>query len=144
MKLQSKLTISDEMSEKIFIIPPSRIRYLSEISENNRNYDQWVTEQSDIANKMYALDSTIKQLSNSKIEDKDRIIKRLKEESVNLERKLHRDCKVILDGWEKKTKQYKGEYYIFKVRDKEIKIKTHTESLSHSQIPKVAVPRYEA
>ena len=144
VKLQSKLTISDEMSEKIFIIPPSRIRYLSEISENNRNYDQWVTEQSDIANKMYALDSTIKQLSNSKIEDKDRIIKRLKEESVNLERKLHRDCKVILDGWEKKTKQYKGEYYIFKVRDKEIKIKTHTESLSHSQIPKVAVPRYEA
>jgi methylmalonyl-CoA mutase len=30
------------------------------------------------------------------------------------------------------------------VRDKELKIKTHTESLSHSQIPKVAVPKFEA
>jgi methylmalonyl-CoA mutase len=40
--------------------------------------------------------------------------------------------------------QYKGEYYTFKVRDKELKIKTHTESLSHSQIPKVAVPKFEA
>ena len=31
------------MSEKIFVIPPSRVRYLSEISENNRNYDTIVT-----------------------------------------------------------------------------------------------------
>jgi methylmalonyl-CoA mutase len=30
------------------------------------------------------------------------------------------------------------------VRDKEIKIKTHTESLSHQQIPKVCLPKYEA
>ncbi|HRH12563.1 MAG TPA: methylmalonyl-CoA mutase family protein, partial [Bacteroidia bacterium] len=37
----------------------------------------------------------------------------------------------------------KDEFYIFKVRDKEIKIKTHYESLSHSQVPKVAVPAYK-
>jgi methylmalonyl-CoA mutase len=44
-----------------------------------------------------------------------------------------------------KTKQdYKNEFYVFKVRDKEIKIKTHTESLSHQQIPKVCLPKYEA
>jgi methylmalonyl-CoA mutase len=30
------------------------------------------------------------------------------------------------------------------VRDKELKIKTHTESLSHTQVPKVAVPKFEA
>jgi methylmalonyl-CoA mutase len=33
---------------------------------------------------------------------------------------------------------------VFKVRDKEIKIKTHTESLSQLQIPKVALPKYTA
>ena len=32
----SKFEITDEMSEKIFVIPPNRIRYLSEIAENNR------------------------------------------------------------------------------------------------------------
>jgi hypothetical protein len=30
------------------------------------------------------------------------------------------------------------------VRDKEIKIATHTESLSHTQVPKVALPKYKA
>jgi methylmalonyl-CoA mutase len=51
--------------------------------------------------------------------------------------------KVILETWEEKISLYKNEYYIFKVRDKEIKIKTHSESLSHSQIPKVAVPKFK-
>ncbi|MFN9519930.1 MAG: cobalamin-dependent protein, partial [Bacteroidota bacterium] len=36
--LHSTYEITDEMSEKVYIIPPSRTRYLSEISENNRNY----------------------------------------------------------------------------------------------------------
>ncbi|MDP4662402.1 MAG: cobalamin-dependent protein, partial [Salibacteraceae bacterium] len=47
--LKSTFEITDEMSEKIFIIPPARTRYLSEISENNRAYDKWALEQSDIA-----------------------------------------------------------------------------------------------
>ncbi|MEM6866725.1 MAG: methylmalonyl-CoA mutase family protein, partial [Bacteroidota bacterium] len=34
--------------------------------------------------------------------------------------------------------------FVFNVRNKEIKIKTHTESLSHTQIPKVALPKYKA
>ena len=33
-------------------------------------------------------------------------------------------------------------YDKFKVRDKELSIQTHTESLSHLQIPKVATPKY--
>ncbi|MDP7567720.1 MAG: cobalamin-dependent protein, partial [Flavobacteriales bacterium] len=37
----SSFEITDEMSEKIFVIPPNRTRYLSEISENNRAYDKW-------------------------------------------------------------------------------------------------------
>ena len=35
-----------------------------------------------------------------------------------------------------KEKKYSDPVYTFKVRDKEIKIKTHTESLSHTQIPR--------
>ncbi|HIE45616.1 MAG TPA: methylmalonyl-CoA mutase, partial [Flavobacteriaceae bacterium] len=34
--------------------------------------------------------------------------------------------------------------YTFKVRDKEINIKTHTKSLSQLDIPKISLPRYEA
>ena len=44
----------------------------------------------------------------------------------------------------KKLTNTKIQFTTFKVRDKEIKIATHTESLSHSQIPKVALPKYQA
>ncbi len=140
----SLLKVSDEMNEKIFIIPPARVRYLSEISENNHSYDAWVIEQAEIANKLFGIHKTIETLKSSKSADKDRTIKKLQEIYAELEHKLDGYCKKILDGWQKKAKQYKNEFYIFNVRDKEIKIKTHTESLSHTEIPKVAVPRYEA
>ena len=42
--LNSTFAITREMSEKIFVIPPDRTRYLSEISENNRSYDNWVNQ----------------------------------------------------------------------------------------------------
>jgi hypothetical protein len=57
--LQTTYEITDEMSEKIFIIPPARTRYLSEISENNRSYDKWVNKQVEIADKLYSLKSSI-------------------------------------------------------------------------------------
>ncbi len=49
---------SDELSEKIYIIPPNRTRYLSEISETARNYNSWSEKQADIAQKLYAIHET--------------------------------------------------------------------------------------
>ena len=50
----------------------------------------------------------------------------------------------MITTWDEKVNKYKNPVYSFKVRDKEIKIQTHTESLSHLQIPKIALPKYEA
>ena len=135
---------TDEMSEKIFIIPPARVRYLSEISENNRSYDAWANEQADIANKLYGIHQSIAAITESKVDDKDRLVKKLQEVYAEVESKLDNGNKKIIEGWQAKAKRFKDEFYTFKVRDKEIKIKTHTESLSHTQIPKVATPRYAA
>ncbi len=142
--LKSDFHITDEMSEKIFIIPPSRTRYLSEISENNRGYDKRAKSQSEIAMKLFGIQKTIDTLKQMEAEDKDRLIKNLQEVYAKVELDLEPKHKVLLEQWNDKLQQYKGEYYTFKVRDKELKIKTHTESLSHSQIPKVAVPKFEA
>ncbi|WP_205685575.1 methylmalonyl-CoA mutase family protein [Flavipsychrobacter stenotrophus] len=142
--LVSQYKISDEMSEKIYIIPPSRTRYLSEISENNRKYDKWAKDQSTVAQKLYGIHKTIEVIQASDTEDKDRLIKTLQEVYAKTELDLDPKNKILLAGWEDKKKQYTDEYYIFKVRGKELKILTHTESLSHLQIPKVAVPRFEA
>ncbi|MBL7893477.1 MAG: methylmalonyl-CoA mutase, partial [Bacteroidia bacterium] len=142
--LKSSLTSSDEMSEKIFIIPPARTRYLSEISDNNRKYDKWTLEQAEVAQRLYGINKSIEALNDSKIDDKDRLIKKLQEAYTELEFKLDPNNKKLLADWPNKVKNYKNEHYIFKVRDKEIKIETHYESLSHTKVPKVATPKYEA
>jgi methylmalonyl-CoA mutase len=140
--LKSSFKMTNEMSEKIYIIPPSRTRYLSEISEASRTYDKWTNDQATIAIKLQSIRNTIATLTASKIDDKDRIIKTLEEQSEIIRLDLDpRNLKTV-ETFDDKKKQYQNEYYIFKVRDKEIKIKTHYESLSHSQIPKVSVPKY--
>ena len=42
---KSSYTLENDISEKIFIIPPNRVRYLSEISEKNRNFDKILESQ---------------------------------------------------------------------------------------------------
>lgn len=142
--LHSTFEITREMSEKIFVIPPDRTRYLSEISENNRAYDKWVDDQVTVADKLYGLQSSITTLQNSALEDRDRLVKGLQEAFEN--EKLNFDPKNwdILQKWEEKKALYKNPVFEFKVRDKVLKLDTHSESLSHLQIPKVATPKFMA
>lgn len=142
--LKSDFEITNEMSEKIFIIPPERTRYLSEISENNRAYDRDVEAQSSIAQKLYALHESIENLKESDLDDKDRLIKGLQEAYEKQKLDLNPHHLKVIEDWSDKQRKYKEPEYKFKVRDKELSIKTHTESLSHTQIPKVATPRFSA
>lgn len=142
--LKSSFEISDEMSEKIYIIPPARTRYLSEIAENNRKYDKWAKDQAGVAQKLFGIKKTIETLNGTDVEDKDRLIKTLQEVAAKVELELDPKNKHLLENWEAKKQQYKGDYYIYKVRNKELRIKTHTESLSHTPIAKVSVPEFEA
>ncbi|TXB66876.1 methylmalonyl-CoA mutase family protein [Vicingus serpentipes] len=138
-ELKSSFEITQEMSEKIFVIPPSRTRYLSEISENNRGYDKWVNEQVALADKLDAITRTIATLSDSE-EDVKKVLQATFDKI-----KLDFDPKnmLIIEQWEEKVQKYKDPVYKFKVRDKELSIETHSESLSHLQIPKVALPKYK-
>lgn len=129
---------------KQFVIPPSRTRYLSEISENNRKYDQWVNEQVAVARKMYAIFTTIETLQNSESDYRNTLLAQLQAEYDRISLELDPKNKKLIDTWEEKRNLYKEPYFRFKVRDKEISIETHTESLSHTRIPKVVTPRYES
>jgi methylmalonyl-CoA mutase len=128
---------SQETSEQSYIIPPNRVRYLSEISESNRSYDQWVNVQSDLAQKLYALDLSIETMGSK--------------DSVDLAKKyksLKKDLDVYnfeaIVNWDQLVSKYKDPEFIYEVRGKEIVIETHTESLSHLQIPKISLPKYKA
>ncbi|MCL4128692.1 UNVERIFIED_CONTAM: hypothetical protein GTU68_037919 [Idotea baltica] len=133
--LKSKMEISAETSEKIFVIPPKRVRYLSEIAESNRSYDDKVNEQVLVAQKLYGIYQTILSVIASETKQSLLLKTGLDNDEINWE---------IILNWSEKIQKYKNPIYTFKVRDKEINIETHSESLSHSQIPKVALPKYQA
>ena len=162
--LKSTFQISREMSEKIFVIPPHRTRYLSEIAESNRKYDEIALSQEQVAQKLYGIFKTLETVSGkvavltkAGIDDTSVLPSATVEHDENrifLNLLLNQFDKVKMDldpynweiilTWDEKVNKYKNPVYTFKVRDREIKMATHTESLSHSQIPKIALPKYQA
>ncbi|RLZ10730.1 methylmalonyl-CoA mutase family protein [Faecalibacter macacae] len=153
--LKSTFEITKEMSEKIFVIPANRTRYLSEIAENNRGYDAKAVAQKEVAQKLYGFFKTIETVSGKQPKLATHGIEIVGTENADLTKVLLAEfdkLKMNLDPfnwevittWDEKVNKYKNPVYSFKVRDKEIKIQTHSESLSHLQIPKVSLPKYEA
>lgn len=145
--LKSNFKITKEMSEKIYIIPPHRTRYLSEISETIRNYNRWTEEQAEVAQKLYSIKESINTLEENNelpAAQREEIKKQLEALYKETEFKLDGQNKKILENWEKKVKAYSQEHYVYKVRGKEIKIDTHVETLSHKIIPKISLPKYKA
>ena len=133
---QSKLFVDQAESEKIYIIPPHRVRYLSEISENNRKYDQWLKDQSQLASRIYALDK-VSQEKN--IEGKDA----LQTLAQNLRQDLDGECLRALESWPDKVKSYTGDEYVYEVRGKKLSVPTFTTSLSKNKIPRVSLPKFQ-
>ncbi|MCG2420008.1 methylmalonyl-CoA mutase family protein [Aequorivita sp. F47161] len=158
-KLHSDFHISEEMQEKVFVIPPARTRYLSEIAENNRAYDKKASEQTEVAQKLFGIFKTIETVSGKQptldkagidsesintSENNSDLLKLLLAEFDREKLNLDPYNWEVITGWDEKVNKYKNPVYSFKVRGKEINIKTHSESLSHTQIPKVILPKYQA
>ena len=155
----SHLETSKVDSEKIYIIPPHRTRYLSEIAETNRQYDQWVQKQADVAQQLYGIRQAVgavESLGNGTgavstgssagrpgIEP-GALVAGLETTFEEVKLRLDGQNWKLLETWPQKVAAYKAPEFIFKVRDKELRLQTHTTSLSGSQIPKVSLPRYSA
>ncbi len=138
---REKLKVKGEEPEKIYIIPPDRVRYLAEIVESSVAYKQWVNEQCKIAQQLFQVQGTI-ELLNQQSETQN--IASLHDIQKHLEEHLHPECKRLLKQWPETIKQYTAENFIYKVRDKEIKQPLYYTSLSQLRIPKIALPKYEA
>ena len=127
-KHQSETTSSAQ------IIPPKRVRYLSEIAESNRSYDAWITAQCAIATKLYQLDGVLAETNNNAE------LQQLKE---TYEAALHGDLKKLIQQWPDVVKKYSADFFEYTVRDKIIKQPLTTTSLSGTRIPKVVLPKYK-
>jgi methylmalonyl-CoA mutase cobalamin-binding domain/chain len=161
--LQSSFEITEKMSEKVYIIPPDRVRYLAEICENADTYALFVKEQSQIARRMYQLKGTIEQIRETIGQKKIEIVEQSENQVVAIEyiqgepeylkdlieryhilnSKLDGECKAMLQDWSAMKKRYQADKYQFQVRDKVIEQDLYYTSLSGTKIPKVSLPRYE-
>jgi isobutyryl-CoA mutase len=139
--LKSSFVASGEVSEKIYIIPPNRTRYLSEISENNRKYDDWADKQAKLARKLFSLQNAI-EIFEGKPAAADTIAV-LQQQLNEFRKDLDGDSLRILEGWQEKRQRYTADEYVYKVRDKEIRQSNFTQSLSHTRIPRVSLPKFE-
>lgn len=124
-------------SEKIYIIPPNRARYLAEISENNKIYDKNCQQQVELASKVYALNKSIEEIQD---EQTVQILSKTRDKIWN---DILSDNRHILETWSDKVKKYTEPVYTYQVRGKEIKVDTHTKSLSQLNIPKIALPKFK-
>jgi methylmalonyl-CoA mutase len=109
------------------IIPSNRTRYLSEISDNNRNYDQLVKDQSAIASKLYQLQGTLEIL---KEKTGASLLDTLKQQINFYTDQLTPVSRKLINNWQEKIKAYQKDFYEFTVRDKVIRQEMFTKSLS--------------
>lgn len=130
--------VEQNVAEDSTIIPPKRVRYLSEIVETNHAYDQEVVEQALIARKLY-------QLRGAKhiLEDDATTQELIEKRYQKIKKDLNQENIYFLNGWHEFKLQHEADEYIYLVRGKEIKVQTKSESLSHLKIPKIALPKFQ-
>ncbi|MDB5252714.1 MAG: methylmalonyl-CoA mutase [Flaviaesturariibacter sp.] len=125
-----------DTTSKSMVIPPKRVRYLSEITETNRQYDSWVSEQAAIATKLYQVTGIIGESDVSSIPELQNLKKRFEES-------LHPECRKLIDQWPALQQKYGADFFEYEVRDKVIKQPLTAKSLSGTRIPKVVLPKYK-
>ncbi len=168
VSFRSQYELSSGMSEKKWIIPPERTRYLAEISEACVANDQYVRAQAAIARRMYQLHGTIEAVRanvgktrleiveprsadpgagvvqvTQVVQGEPAFVAELVTLYQELEARLSAESKQLLADWPAMKRRYAAAKYQFQVRDKVIELDLTSETLSHLKIPKVTLPAYE-
>ncbi|MEM7371088.1 MAG: methylmalonyl-CoA mutase family protein [Bacteroidota bacterium] len=138
--LPSQLEITSLDSKKIHIIPPRRVRYLAEISDTIRDYNQSSEDQAQIARKLFGIK---KAMEVAKEAGETETLSTLLKLYHQLNLQLSKPNQQLIDGWEAKKARYAADIFEYQVRKRTFSLPTYTESLSHNRIPKVVLPRYE-
>jgi methylmalonyl-CoA mutase len=131
-------------TSKTIIIPPERSRYLAEISETVRSYHRRTKEQADAVRKAWHLKETATAISGDNLQgDTSGILSRLKTEIETAENSLDLETIRLLDDWEEIKKIYSKDDLTYRVRNQEIRVPLFTESLAHTRIPKIVLPKFK-
>ncbi|MDP2454290.1 MULTISPECIES: methylmalonyl-CoA mutase family protein [unclassified Kaistella] len=135
---QFKEFVEQNVSDDTTVIPPKRVRYLSEIVESNHEYDKEVENQALIAKRMYLLEG-----ARVLITDDQHTSEKLEKVFLKTKKELSEENIAFLKGWKHFKEEMALDAYSYFVRGKEIKVETKYESLSHLKIPKLSLPKFQ-
>ena len=146
VKFKTRLPRPDTRTStsKTIIIPPERTRYLSEITDIIRGYHQETNEQAESIRKVWHLKEAADTLTGEDLKgDAAQLLERLKTQINAAETALHPETEKTLGEWEDIQAAYRKDDLVYQVRDREIKAPLFFESLSHSRIPKIELPKFK-
>ncbi|MCG8615895.1 MAG: methylmalonyl-CoA mutase family protein, partial [Desulfobacterales bacterium] len=127
-----------ESSSKTIIIPGERVRYLAEIADTVRQYHKDTDAQAEAIRQRWHLEETIKALEEKGGTDIDH----LKAAVAAADELVTGETNETVAAYAHCHEMYQKDELVYKVRDKEFRLPLYSESLSHSKIPKVAVPGF--
>ncbi|MCU0561742.1 MAG: methylmalonyl-CoA mutase family protein [Desulfobacterales bacterium] len=131
-------------SSKTIIIPPERVRYLSEISEALRRYHRQTRAQMDALRGAWHLAESARALEGKTPEDEPpQLLAHLKQEAARAWEAVEPATRGALEEWKEIQQIYSGDELVYSVRDREIRLPLYTRSLARSRIPKIVLPRFE-
>ena len=122
------------------IIPAARVRYLGEIHESIKEYNELVEDQRRIASALYRLTGALEELKKN--EGSQALLPELEKRIGEYENQLTPVSRKLIRNWSEKIKSYRADEYVFHVRNQEIRQRLFTTSLSGTRIPKVVLPKY--
>ncbi|MCP4720673.1 MAG: methylmalonyl-CoA mutase, partial [Desulfobacteraceae bacterium] len=141
-KIQYKTSIprpdSKESSSKTIIIPGERTRYLAEIAATIREYHKTSESQSNAARKRWHLEETATVLGNLETDG----LTQLKAAVAKASSLVDKETDQLISEYEHCSDMYEKDELVYHVRDKEFRLPLHSQSLSHSKIPKIALPKF--
>ncbi|MGN6331911.1 MAG: fused isobutyryl-CoA mutase/GTPase IcmF [Motilibacteraceae bacterium] len=119
------------------VVPPSRVRYLAEITETVRGYHQQTekdAEHARLAQQLRASRDALAARGSAAVDELEQL-------AAEAEAELTPHSAKLLRAWPEVVEHYSGDEYVFTVRDKEIRTALTKETLSGNKVRRVALPR---
>jgi methylmalonyl-CoA mutase len=136
------------------LVPESRSRYLAEIAETVRGYRARSESQAEASELVSALARSLRAvgdappaglapypeaaLDEAAVPAEVRALRRRYNGALA---DLEPELRAQLAGWPDERERYRGETQRYVVRDREIEVQNHVETLSGTRVPRVALPR---
>src|SRR3954470_17887275 len=117
------------------IVPPPRARYLADIAETVRGYHRRAASQARLARERQQL-LAVKAMLGGASPEIDKL-------AAEKDAALSGEAKQLLESWPRTVAEHSGDERVVKVRQREIRTRLTTISLSGTHVPKLALPKYD-